>query len=295
MLQFIYGKNIFGIEPISQRKLSGVFGSELIAGSYLQKFYIFFFPLILVYYPSDRNYISIFFYIILIFFAIILSGNRMPLVLGIATLILFSIYKTSIRIYLIKSFIGFLLIFSILFKTNIEVQNNFSSFKSDIIKIFTLIDKDEIKRKNMPNHFHEFESFYDTWKMNKFFGGGVKSFRIFCPYRGNISIGKKLYCNSHPHNYYLEILSELGLIGFILIVILFSNLVLKSIKKIIIPSYNNQSSNRYIFLTFFVLFLVEIFPLKSTGSFFSTGNSTYFFLLMAFIENFYNNNQKKHI
>ena len=41
--QFIYGKDIFGIETVGGgRRLSGPFGDELIAGSYLQRFSIFF-------------------------------------------------------------------------------------------------------------------------------------------------------------------------------------------------------------------------------------------------------------
>ena len=40
--QFIYGKDIFGFEVISNsRKLSGPFGDELIAGSFIQRFSIF--------------------------------------------------------------------------------------------------------------------------------------------------------------------------------------------------------------------------------------------------------------
>ena len=34
---------------------------------------------------------------------------------------------------------------------------------------------------------------------------------------------------------------------------------------------------------FIFLFLIEIFPLKSTGSFFTTGNATYIFLLVSIL------------
>ena len=34
-------------------------------------------------------------------------------------------------------------------------------------------------------------------------------------------------------------------------------------------------------MPFVFLFLIEIFPIKSTGSFFTTGNATYFFLIMS--------------
>jgi len=48
--QFINGKDIFGVEPGSERHFSGIFGKELIAGGYLQKFAIFsfFLPFILI-------------------------------------------------------------------------------------------------------------------------------------------------------------------------------------------------------------------------------------------------------
>ena len=36
-------------------------------------------------------------------------------------------------------------------------------------------------------------------------------------------------------------------------------------------------------IPFIFLFIVEIFPLKSNGSFFTTGNTTYLFLLMGIL------------
>ncbi len=36
-------------------------------------------------------------------------------------------------------------------------------------------------------------------------------------------------------------------------------------------------------LPFFILFIVEIFPFKTTGSFFTTTNATYLFILIPFI------------
>ena len=40
-IQFIFGKNILGFKPYSDRHFSGVFQNELIAGGYLQKLAIF--------------------------------------------------------------------------------------------------------------------------------------------------------------------------------------------------------------------------------------------------------------
>ena len=41
---------------------------------------------------------------------------------------------------------------------------------------------------------------------------------------------------------------------------------------------------------FIFLFIAEIFPLKSTGSFFTTGNTTYLFLIMAILIGLINQN-----
>ena len=85
----------------------------------------------------------------------------------------------------------------------------------------------------------------------------------------------------HPHNYYLEILTETGLLGFIIVVsflimILYLSLYRKYFTK------NVLQSNHYI-IPFIFLFIVEIFPIKSSGSFFTTGNATYIFILMAIL------------
>ena len=46
IFQFFNGKNLFGLSGGDGRRLSGMFGDELIAGGYLQRFSIFSFFLI---------------------------------------------------------------------------------------------------------------------------------------------------------------------------------------------------------------------------------------------------------
>ena len=115
------------------------------------------------------------------------------------------------------------------------------------------------------SHVKDFYSGYKTWLVNKYFGGGVKTFRFNC--------SKAFYnCNTHPHNYYLEILADLGIFGLLLIIFIFLYLILKSflIKETIITP-------------FIFIFIIEIFPLKSTGSFFTTSNATFIFLILSVI------------
>ena len=46
-------------------------------------------------------------------------------------------------------------------------------------------------------------------------------------------------------------------------------------------------------IPFVILLFVELFPLKTSGSFFSTNNATYIFFLMAFIISFIEMMEKK--
>ena len=87
-----------------------------------------------------------------------------------------------------------------------------------------MINKD-LKVAGSYIYLREFNTFYDTWRMNKYIGGGIKNFRYYCHHRENINKNLKLKCNMHPHNYYLEILTETGLIGFIIISIAFVNII----------------------------------------------------------------------
>ena len=85
----------------------------------------------------------------------------------------------------------------------------------------------------------------------------------------------------HPHNYYLEILTETGVIGFVVILSIFTTILYLSLYKKYFT--NTILKNNNLIVPFIFLFIAEIFPIKSTGSFFTTGNTTYLIILMAVI------------
>ena len=69
-----------------------------------------------------------------------------------------------------------------------------------------------------------------TWKQNKIFGNGIKSFREDCHrlrQQPDVSLEENLYpdkknrlCSNHPHNYYFELLTETGILGLSVIAII---------------------------------------------------------------------------
>jgi len=126
-------------------------------------------------------------------------------------------------------------------------------------------------------HLIVFNSGVQVWKKNKIFGGGLKSFRLNCSNKPHYQI-----CTTHPHNYLLEILTDTGLLGFVLfysIIILAIFNYLKFYFSVI------DAESRLISVPFFFIILFEFFPLRSTGSFFTTSNATVIFLMLAFLFN----------
>ena len=281
--QFFNGTDIFGYEGI-KNKLGGPFGDELIAGGYIQRFSIFSFFLIPLFYSNQfgkflKLIIPILF--IIFFVSIVLSGNRMPLVLFLFTVSLIILFQKQTRKYFLPSIMLFVLIFSLLFNFNSKVKNNFISFYAQISQMVVIVLEKDFSNKRQPPYLKEFTSFYDTWLLNKYIGGGIKNFRYYCHKRANIDKNSKFICNMHPHNYYLEILTETGVIGFFLIFIIFTVILyLTFLKKYFIKSKLNDNK---IIIAFIFLFIAEIFPIKSTGSFFTTGNTTYLFLLIGIL------------
>ena len=283
--QFYSGQSILGYEPVTKRTLSGPFGGETIAGGYIQRFFIFFIFLILGFFGNKKNYstIIITIFIGIVSVGIIFSGNRMPFVLFTMMLFLFALFEKKIRSSFFFIFSVLLIAFYFL-PSNSDIRKNVGDFKMQTKKMITFaitwnVERDEVYKPlndKLPIYFSEFETFYDTWLMNKNIGGGIRSFRINCTDRDNIKLSERSTCNTHPHNYYLEILTDLGLIGLIIILILFSNIFYQSLIRIKFIHGN-------FLLPFIFIFIAEIFPFKSTGSFFTTMNSTFLFLILSIL------------
>lgn len=281
--QFVNGEDIFGYKGI-KNNLAGPFGNELIAGGYIQRFSIFSFFLIPLFYQQNfsryLNYLIPILFIIF-FITIILSGNRMPLLFFLFSTSLIIIFNKQTRKFFLPALLVTTVIFYLFINLNSKVNENFRAFYYQISKMTVIVIEKDLKNNHVPPYLREFLTFYDTWLMHKYIGGGIKNFRYYCHKRPNIDKNSKSICNMHPHNYYLEILTETGIVGFSLITLAFLTIIhLTLIKKYLLTSALNKNK---IIVPFIFLFLAEIFPIKSTGSFFTTGNATYLFIIIGIL------------
>ena len=303
IFQFIFGYDVFGFKG-SGRWNSGPFNDEFIAGSYLQKFSLFsIFYLFEILKNTKANKLLISLIISFHLIAVLLAGNKMPLILFLFSFFLIFISFKNLRQIILMSTMLFLLVFAFLFQTNDNIKNPYIGFAKSVIRLINIKPNQNLKidqAKNLTkdvehtmqertiyasSHKGLFKTALIMWKEKPITGYGLKSFRFQCWNVMYTSNDANLRCSTHPHNYYMEILAETGIIGLVLL-ILFFIFILKNNYKYI-KEYNIKPSKELNFILPIILVIfIELWPLKSTGSFFSTWNATFFWLTILLLNSF---------
>ena len=144
------------------------------------------------------------------------------------------------------------------------------------------LDFNYTKKINLFSQGHQdhFKSALLMFKKNYLIGVGVRNFRNECKKVLYKEVG--IYgCTSHPHNTYLQLLSETGLIGFSFFIIFLSFVSASAFKYLLNISKNHEAIDINRSLCF-VIILVNFFPLTTTGSFFNNWLSTLYFMPIPF-------------
>jgi len=288
--QHMIGYDIFGHPPVDGR-YNGLFESEAIAGSYIQKFTLL--SMLSIFLSNNNKKINYLFVIIFIVFfglGILMSLDRMPLLIYLFSIVIIILIFKEFRIAFISGIILFLLVFQFFFNKYDIIKNRYLSLvsKYEISKIEKFFTKAELNNKNnnlevgYGNAGNYLEMYYAAYKIflkNPFFGTGMKSYGIQCDKLN--SDNKRFVCLTHPHNIYLEILVNQGIIG-LLIFITFISVLLKWYYSIFfLKKITNKEFLIRIF--FFVMIIIELLPLRSYGSIFQTVNGSIFWFFLALV------------
>jgi len=301
ILQYYYGNNIFNIPLYNDSRASSFFGKELILGSFLFRILPFILILcVLCKFNFNKNFFKFSIFLSLYFFAVLISGERTSFFLLILTIFLLIILIRDLRKILYYSLIFFLLInlifsfsnkkpFDRMFKhTLIQIV---SEKKSEKLDQNLNISRLEVNQKsNFLNNFYIFSREHHghyiisvrMFLENPIFGQGPRSFRYLCSEDRFIKTDG--ICTTHPHNTYLQLLAETGLIGFCIVFLLFL-FSLKEILKKMFSNLNSKSKDskflkiKYISL---IAIFVSLFPLAPSGNFFNNWLSFVYYYPLAF-------------
>ena len=84
------------------------------------------------------------------------------------------------------------------------------------------------------------------------------------------------YCGNHPHNFYIQLFAELGVIGLIIGILLYISLIYQCLRS------NLKSKNCPLALTSFIIPLALFFPLQQHGSFFGQWGNLFIWFSIGF-------------
>ena len=262
--QFFTGSNIFGFSRSPGPRISSLFGDELIMGSYLSRLFPLLFALFLIKEKSkyETNYIGILF--ILVDILIYISGERTSFFfLNLSTIFIIILIKEYKKFRLITFLIALVLIVGLTLSSD-KLSNRMIKAPA---KSMGLVKDAQSKNIFTPVHDSLIRTAYNMFKDRPIFGHGPKMFRKICSnkkYATGVSP-----CESHPHNFYAQLLAETGLIGFLF---LFSCLIyvfycsFLQLKSIILKQKRYLTDYQVCLLSGI---LITVWPLSPNGNFFN--------------------------
>jgi O-antigen ligase len=297
ILQFYSGKNILGVASPVQGRIGSIFGDELILGSYALKISPMFFISIFYLNISDILKKKIFFIAYsLIFFIILISGDRAPLLLFfLYSLLLFFLLKPYRKLFFVIGvlLVTFFIMFLIFNKSSynriiVQTINEIGLGEIDYSQKVLRINKDNNLKLYEKNKKHFFSAIHENY-----FIVGIKIFND----HPIIGAGPKAYSQlskspqyaldhfsyiGHPHNFYIQLLAETGIIGFTTV---FLFLIYLIIKYQTIQKNYKQNNNRFDILIAGIAvsgLLFHLWPLTTTGSFFTNYNCILIYMCLGF-------------
>jgi O-antigen ligase len=298
MYQYYSGHNILGYPKHIYNKVGSFFGKTFILGSYISKIFLIIFGIFL--YKNfffNNKYINS--TIILTFalssLAVILSGERAAfflfLIYFFAILILLKLKKNH-KIIILSSFLIFVI--SIFFYDSkiyhrhiVETYNQFNQYKYYKEKGF----ENNFDKKYFTfsvDHETHYKVAYKMFTNNIFFGQGPKMFRVLCDdnkFRFEYKYGTNIIngCTTHPHNSYIQLLAETGLIGAAFLILFFCYVVFKLFYNFFVFYNNKTISNIYNYkICLLLCFFINFFPIVPNGNFFNNWLSIMYYLPMGF-------------
>ena len=282
--QYFFGKNLFGVEIYRDFRVSSFFGSELILGSYLSRFFPILFALFVF---VDQQFLKknkkLLFLITVIFILteglILLSGERLALFFMNLSAVFIILMIKNYRKYRFWTYVGSLgLILSLIFAFPITKQRIIDQTFNDFTRKNS--GENEIYIFSKP-HNDMYISAIRIFSDNKFFGVGPRQFRNECK---NYPVSE-YSCDTHPHNTYIELLSEGGIFAFLIVFVTFLLIVFFSIRQFFLRLFKRKKNYFNDFeLCLISAIIISLWPFSPSGSFFNNWMSiVYYFPVGIFL------------
>ena len=254
-IQFLTNTNILGL-PKAGDRISSFFGVELIIGSYLSRLFPLLFALFIV---KEKKKLELYFMILfflLLSGLVLISGERAAFAFYCLSFLFILIFmKGYAKLRIILS-VGSAIVIIIIISSFDQVKNRMISDPTNTItkSIFT------------PAHDSLIHTAYNMFLDKPLVGHGPKMFRVICKDE-KYAVGITP-CMTHPHNFYVQLLAETGIIGFSFLFIAFAYVLYcayRQFKSIVLRQKRYLTDYQVCLLAGI---LITVWPLTTNGNFF---------------------------
>ncbi len=279
-IQFTFGKNIFGF-PIIGKRVSGLFGDELVLGRYLSHLMPILFALISIisFKKIERKFVYMFLLLLLVSIDILIfiSGGRTALFnLTLATIIII-IFTSNLKFLRTLTFF-----ISVIFMVLISIFANDTKERIFDDTVSQITSKSDSFYYLSIEHEGVFITAYRMFTDKFLFGHGPNTFRIECK---NELYNVPMYgCSTHPHNTYIQLLSETGVLGTIPIIAgLIITIFILSQQLYYLLAHKKEKRFTDYRICLIACIAIIIWPISPSLNFFNNWISILYFLPICFI------------
>lgn len=274
--QLIVGKNIIGLTYINldNFRLTSFFGKNEVLGSYIARFYPFVLSIFFLDAYKNKKKINkflIFFITIISICTVIMSGERTALFLIVISCLLLALSIISLRKYFALGMIVASIFFLLLINFDQRIKERMVNSVKSQLGVNT--ERIVVFSKIYESHY---KIAYNMFKEKPLFGHGVKMFRDYCAKPQNFV--SEAACTTHPHNTYMQLLAETGLVGFVLVLFIFLTLLYVLFKNFLNVTFKNNQIFSNHKLCLYIFYFVTLFPLAPSGNFFGNWLSVIYYI-----------------
>jgi O-antigen ligase len=279
IVQYFFNKNLFNQVSPWPGRLSGIMGSKLKIAHLI----IGFVPLIAGFFYQKKKFILSLTIIFLTCLMLIIINERSNTLRFFIITFLFIVFIKNFsfrnKVFFFASII--FLFFSIIFFSKGDYSLKQRYWNEPMATFSNKSILEGIKNTTYGAHYFTAIKIFKNYPL---LGSGIRTFRMECfkeIYDDKSLSANAQRCSTHPHQIYFEILSELGIVGFVVFFGLFFYIIFKKI-------INFFKINNYFVLAPTLYVLVVFLPLLPSGSFFVSFGATIFWINFSFMVNNFN-------
>ena len=262
-IQYFKGVNLSGFK-ISGNRVSSFFGDELIMGSYLSRLFPLLFALFLIKKKQKYEIYFIGALFILVDVLIFMSGERSAFFfLNLSTVFIIILIKEYQKFRLITFIIAIICVVILSLNSTELNERMFKGPAEDM----GLIESSKEAVIFSTVHDSLIRTAYNMFKDKPIFGHGPKMFRVIC--KDEKYATGDYPCMTHPHNFYIQLLAETGIIGFLFLLSALAYVIytaLRQFKSIIFKQKRPLTDYQVCLLAGI---LITVWPLTTNGNFFN--------------------------